>query len=166
MSGGCTGEPAPDNFRCCFRESAATLSRHGGLAGSLDRPGRGRSPPETTPNAPGRHPDPARRGDRHLQEHPLATGIRPAQAQPRTAPPSRPGPSGATRRTRRRTRGRRPSHPAQASTPKRPCRLPADPAVKWRAGVEGDHPARARANPSFARTRATNGSTSSRVTCD
>ena len=45
-----------------------------------------------------------------------------------------------------------PAHPAQAATPQRPCRLPADPAVKWRARLEGDHPARERrARASHAR---------------
>ena len=68
-----------------------------------------------------------------------------AQAEPRAAAAAGRGLSSAARRARRRTAGRRPAGAAQAPHPQRAARLSAHGAVQRHGGVEGRHPARARA---------------------
>ena len=85
--------------------------------------------------------------DRHLQEHAVAAGDRPAAAEPRAAAPARPGLPGAARRPRRRAGGRRPPDPAQAATGERPHGAATDPAARRRAGVEDRQSRVARSTP-------------------
>ena len=159
--------PASDNFRCCFRESVATLSRDERLAGSRDRPRRGRPAPEAAPNAPRRHPD---------RSSPRTTGISKSTL------------------SRLETGQRKPSlelllplaqahqvpldelvgapevgDPRIRLKPRRRNGRIVFPLTQQSGGVQAwkvDHSARAATSPSFARTRATNGSTCSRATCD
>ena len=90
-----------DNKGCCFRETGGRMrswTRRGD--GVSARPGR--SAAQAAPVAARCHADRARGGDRHLEEHAVAAGDRPAPPEPGAAPPARPGlPGGAGRPGRR-----------------------------------------------------------------
>ena len=115
------------------------------LAGDRDGPRRSRSTAQASyePGGVSRSTELAA-ADGDLEEHAVAVGDGPAQAQPRAAPPDRPGPPGAPRRARRRTRGRRPPDPAAAAQAQGSRCRPSDPDAEWPARVEGADSARAR----------------------
>ena len=151
------GRPEIDNECCCFRELRGAMGPwRQAISAALDLVGpRLRKVREQR----GITLDRRRRAHRHLEEHAVAAGERPAAAEPGAAAAAGPGLPGAAGRPGGRARGRRPADPAQAAPGQRAHRAAADPASGRRPGVEDRDPREPVDTRSRAPTTATSGST-------
>ena len=122
----------PGRTRCNRRMDDPTGDRRGTR--------RGRAAAQAAAHPARRDPRRSLGDDRHLQEHAVAAGDRPAPAEPGGAAAPGAGLPGAAGRAGRRPRGGRPAGAPEAAAGERPHGASPDPAARRRTGVEDPDP--------------------------